>query len=156
MKKKSSSRAADNPVQGKFLLLGLFVLGFFAWAGLKAVGSSRVEEIQPNAIYNNIRTGQTVVMFSAEWCGWCRKLEPGLDRASRERPEVRFLKVEANVPRAAQRFWEDFSVNGYPTLVVYRDGIETGRQVGYVPDGALHAFLTRSLSVGLAQGGRTR
>lgn len=156
MKKKVSSRAADNPVQGRALFLGLFLVGFFVWAGFKVVGSSRVEEIQPNAIYNNIRTGQTVVMFSAEWCGWCKKLEPGLDRVSRERTEVRFLKVEANVPQAAQRFWEDFSVNAYPTLVVYRDGIETGRQVGYLPDGSLNAFLTNSLSIGLARGGRTR
>ena len=146
MKKKASPSGTGNPVQGRFLLIGLFLLGFFAWAGFKVVGSSRVEEIQPNAIYNNIRTGRTVVMFSADWCGWCKKLEPGLDRASRDRPDVRFIKVEANVQRAAQRFWEDFAVNGYPTLVVYRDGIETGRQIGYLPDPELEHFLSASLA----------
>ena len=145
VKKRRLSSPGDSG-SGRFVLAALFLLAVFVWAGYKVKTRSSIDEVAPNAIYNNIRTGRTVVMFGAEWCGWCKKLEPGLAREARERSEVRFFKVEANVPRAAKRFWEDFSIGGYPTLVVYRNGIETGRQVGYLPDVPLRKFLNDSLA----------
>jgi len=150
--KVGSSRAGESSARQRFLVVGVALVALFTWAGIRAANASLVEKIEPNAIYNNIRSGRTVVMFGAEWCGWCKRQEPGLARVSRERMEVRFLEVEANTPRAAQRFMEDFGVNAYPTLVVFRDGVETGRHVGYLPSGSLDAFLTGSL----ARGGRSR
>jgi thioredoxin 2 len=71
----------------------------------------------------------------APWCGPCRVVAPGVERAARELAG-RLKAVKVNVdeaPRVAERF----GVHGIPTLLVLRQGREVARQVGAVPPPAL-------------------
>jgi thioredoxin 2 len=71
----------------------------------------------------------------APWCGPCRVVAPGVERAAQELAG-RLKAVKVNVdeaPRTAERL----GVQGIPTLLILRQGREVARQVGAVPPAAL-------------------
>ena len=71
----------------------------------------------------------------APWCGPCRVVAPGVERAAQELAgRLKVAKVNVDeAPRVAERF----GVRGIPTLLVLRQGREVARQVGAVPPPAL-------------------
>lgn len=73
--------------------------------------------------------------FSATWCSPCRALEPILrELASDLRGQVRIGKIDLeDAPTVAARL----GVRGAPTIVVFHQGIEAGRQLGLTHKRAL-------------------
>lgn len=71
-----------------------------------------------------------VVDFWAAWCPPCRVMEPILDQLARERPDVRFVKLDAD---SNQLTVVNYGVLSMPTLMVFRDGAEALRLVGSRP-----------------------
>jgi thioredoxin 2 len=71
----------------------------------------------------------------APWCGPCRMVAPGVERAARTLAgRLKVAKVNVDeAPGVAERF----GVRGIPTLLVLRQGREVARQVGAVPPPAL-------------------
>jgi thioredoxin 1 len=93
-------------------------------AGLQAVGDDDfaaevLESEQP-----------VLVDFWAAWCPPCRVMEPVLGELARERPDVRFVKLDAD---ANQRTVVDHGVLSMPTFLVFRHGQEILRLVGSRP-----------------------
>jgi len=72
-----------------------------------------------------------LVDFYADWCGPCHMMAPTLDAlASDRKGEILVLKVDTEKdPGLATRY----NVRGLPTVVAFKDGRETGRQVGVAP-----------------------
>jgi thioredoxin 1 len=71
-----------------------------------------------------------LVDFWAAWCPPCRVMEPVLGELARERPDVRFVKLDAD---ANQRTVVDHGVLSMPTFLVFRHGQEILRLVGSRP-----------------------
>ena len=72
-----------------------------------------------------------LVDFWAAWCGPCRMVAPVLEEIASERGEsikIAKLDVDAN-PVSAGRF----GVRAIPTMIVFKDGREAQRLVGYLP-----------------------
>ncbi|MGI6553576.1 MAG: thioredoxin [Clostridia bacterium] len=72
-----------------------------------------------------------VVDFWANWCGPCRMMAPVLDKLADEYDgEIQVLKldVDENPNTAAE-----YGIMSIPTLVVFKDGKEVKRLVGYLP-----------------------
>lgn len=67
----------------------------------------------------------------APWCGPCRIVAPGVERAARELAgHLKVVKVDVErAPAVSARF----GVQGIPTLLVLRDGEPVARQVGALP-----------------------
>lgn len=72
-----------------------------------------------------------LVDFYADWCAPCKAMAPLLDEIARERTgSLLVAKVDTDrAPGLAQRF----QIRGIPTLVLFRDGEEVGRSVGFDP-----------------------
>jgi thioredoxin 2 len=92
---------------------------------LTAAGDGDFEEVAGNS------TLPVLVDLWAPWCGPCRIVEPGVERAAGSLAgRLKVVKVNVDqAPRTAERL----GVQGIPTLLLLRDGREVARQVGAVP-----------------------
>jgi thioredoxin 2 len=80
-----------------------------------------------------------LVDFWAPWCGPCRMMAPILDRAAAERRtslQVGKVNTDEQAELATQ-----FRIRSIPTLILFRDGREIGRQSGAVDLGTLSRWL---------------
>ena len=76
-------------------------------------------------------TSPVVVDFWDEWCGPCRMMAPVLEQLAGElEGRVSFAKL--NVDENPELSVE-YGVEGIPTLVVFGQGEEVGRIVGFAP-----------------------
>ncbi|MBA4070417.1 MAG: thioredoxin [Gemmatimonas sp.] len=94
---------------------------------------------------SRVISGATVpvlVDFYADWCGPCRMMAPVLDELATERAgELLVVKVNSDQNPVSP---QHFGVRGIPTLIVFRDGQEVRRQVGFAPKAQLAALIDGS------------
>ena len=92
-----------------------------------------------------LKSDQPVLVdFWATWCGPCRMVAPILEEIANEQGErlrVAKLDVDAN-PITAGRF----GVRSIPTLILFKNGRETQRLVGYMPKEKVLSLLNPHLS----------
>ncbi|RME39850.1 MAG: thioredoxin [Thermoflexia bacterium] len=85
----------------------------------------------------------TLVDFWAAWCGPCRMIAPIVEDIAQEfegRVAVVKMDVDAN-PKTPARL----GILGIPTLILFKDGKEVDRIVGYRPKQAVRDFLAAHL-----------
>jgi thioredoxin 1 len=76
-----------------------------------------------------IKSGVTFVDFWAEWCGPCRMAAPVIDELSTEYAgKITIAKVDVD---AEPNLSSSHSVMSIPTCILFKDGVEVGRQVGF-------------------------
>jgi thioredoxin 1 len=77
-----------------------------------------------------------VVDFWAAWCGPCKMIAPVFEKLAGEMKNVKFAKlnVDENTGLAQQS-----SILGIPCMVVYKNGEEVDRIVGFLPEAQLKA-----------------
>jgi thioredoxin 1 len=76
-----------------------------------------------------------LVDFWAEWCGPCRMVEPVVETIAEEydgKLLVARMDVDSNRQTPAH-----YGIRGIPTLILFKDGAEATRIVGYRPREAL-------------------
>lgn len=87
---------------------------------------------------NTIQKGMALVDFYADWCGPCKMVSPIVDEISEERPDIIVGKVNVDEENALAI---KYGVMNIPTLIVFKDGKEIHRIVGYRPKDAILAEL---------------
>jgi len=78
----------------------------------------------------------------APWCGPCRMVAPGVERAAAELAgHLKVVKVNVDeAPAVSARF----AVQSIPTLLILRDGEPVARQVGALPPDQLLAWVRQA------------
>jgi thioredoxin 1 len=81
-----------------------------------------------------------LVDFYADWCGPCRRLAPLLEELAADMPHAAIVKV--NVDHSPNLATEH-GVDSIPSVMVFKDGDVTARQVGLATKNQLRALLDR-------------
>ena len=88
-------------------------------------------------------TGPVVVDFWAEWCGPCRMIAPALEEISGSlgsKVKIVKLNVDENPHTAAK-----YGIQSIPTLMIFKDGQMTSRQVGTAPKQKLEQWINAAV-----------
>lgn len=88
-----------------------------------------------------VRTAKVPVLveFYADWCGPCKVVGPMVDELAREL-KGQALVIRINVdedPKLAR----EHGVRGIPAFIAYKNGKETGREVGGIPKKRMRELL---------------
>lgn len=70
-----------------------------------------------------------LIDFWAGWCGPCQMLSPIVEEIAKEREDIKVGKIDVD---KYQDLAAQFRVMGIPTLIVMKNGAESGRSVGVV------------------------
>lgn len=98
-----------------------------------------MENLTAKNIKDFMKKENVVIDFWAEWCGPCKMLGPIFEELSKEIKTVNFAKV--NVDESAE-IASEYSVRSMPTLVIFKNGEEIARIVGFSSKDSLKRKIT--------------
>ncbi len=87
---------------------------------------------------SEINANTTLVDFYADWCGPCKMIAPIVEEIANERDDITVGKVNVDDDGALAM---KYNVVSIPTLIVFKNGKEQSRIVGYRPKEAILAEL---------------
>ena len=90
-----------------------------------------VTELNNGNIDKNVKQGNVVLDFYAEWCGPCKTMNPLFEKVSAEVRKVNFFKVNVDNNQEAAMV---YAVRSIPTIVFIRDGQEVDRALGVLQE----------------------
>lgn len=83
-------------------------------------------------------SGTVLVDFYADWCGPCKMVSPIVNEIAEEWTDI--IVGKTNVDESAA-LAKQYKVMSIPTLIVFKDGKESARLIGYSPKEEILAAL---------------
>lgn len=77
-----------------------------------------------------ISKGVVLLDFYASWCGPCKMLAPELEALCKKMEDLTIIKIDVDKYGDLAR---KYGVMTIPTLVLYKDGKELKKLIGYMP-----------------------
>lgn len=78
---------------------------------------------------------KVLVDFYANWCGPCKMLSPVLEKISNE---IKVVKVNVD---SNQELAREYGVMSIPCLILFEEGKEIKRNIGFMPETKLKDFI---------------
>ncbi|WP_027719344.1 thioredoxin [Desulfovirgula thermocuniculi] len=109
------------------------------------MGSGNIQILKDATFREFVTNSQVPVLvdFWAEWCGPCRMIAPVIEEIAAEyagKVQVAKLNVDENQKTPAQ-----YKVISIPTLIVFKNGQEVERSVGFKTKREIKALLDKHL-----------
>lgn len=87
---------------------------------------------------NIIKEGKVLVDFYADWCGPCKMQSPVLEQYDGGEPKAKVVKLNVDMlPELAG----EYGVFSIPTLILFVNGKEAAKNVGFLPLAPLTRFI---------------
>ena len=107
---------------------------------------SKINEITSSVFKSEVLESNipVVVDFWAPWCSPCRMVAPVLEEISQKmNGKIKFVKLNTD---ENQKTAMDYQIMAIPSLLIFKDGQEVDRVVGFVPQEQLEADLNKIIS----------
>jgi thioredoxin 1 len=107
---------------------------------------SKINEITSSVFKSEVLESNipVVVDFWAPWCSPCRMVAPVLEEISQKmNGRIKFVKLNTD---ENQKTAMDYQIMAIPSLLIFKDGQEVDRVVGFVPQEQLEADLNKIIS----------
>ncbi|EGQ0305568.1 thioredoxin family protein [Staphylococcus pseudintermedius] len=84
-------------------------------------------QLESEQQFKDFANDNTVFLFSANWCGDCRVIEPGLPELEEKYAQFKFVKVDRDefIDLAVEH-----DIMGIPSFLVYQNGQQVGSYIG--------------------------
>ncbi|MBI5399948.1 thioredoxin [Candidatus Saganbacteria bacterium] len=87
--------------------------------------------------------GVAFVDFWAPWCGPCVMMSPIFEKMVQKFPQIKFLKINTNeYSEQAGKL----GITSIPCIIVFKEGKEAERLIGFRPEPAMEAAVKKYLS----------
>lgn len=114
---------------------------FMVLFGSIAAFAGTVKEVDSSNFQEETRSGLVLVDFYGKWCGPCQRLAPVLEKvASNMQGKVKIVKVETT---QSKNLADSYHIEGVPTLILFKNGKEIDRIVGYRDQNAIENFISK-------------
>ena len=98
-----------------------------------------IEGNQTNFEEEVLKSDQKVLVdFNAEWCGPCKMLKPIVEEIAEARDDIKVVSVNIDDEDVLAETYGVFSI---PCLVVFENGKEVKRNVGFMPKEAVEELI---------------
>lgn len=104
-----------------------------------------VQELTDKTFQTEIKSSTPILIdFWAEWCGPCKMLAPVLEEVSKDyNGKLKFAKLNTEeYPRVAM----EQEITGIPCLIIFKNGKEMDRIIGFSPKPILKQKIEKVLS----------
>ena len=102
-----------------------------------------IQSLNAEGFKAEIKSGVTLVDFNAPWCGPCRMQKPVLEHLAEQRVgKVTFAEVNVD---ENQQSAVKLGIMSIPTIIIFKDGKEIERFVGFQPENALSVAIEKAL-----------
>jgi len=102
-------------------------------------------EINDTQFSEFVEKGKGVVLvdFWATWCAPCLKMSPVFEKLAQKYGDVRFYKINTaeNMKKAKK-----YKVISIPCIIIFKNGREVDRLIGYKNESALEKMLKKYLN----------
>ena len=99
-----------------------------------------VIEVNNSNFENEVLNSKTTVLadFYADWCGPCRMLRPTLEELADENKDCKFVSINID---EQDELADEYNISSIPCLVLFKNGAEVARSIGFKPKEMLEDFL---------------
>lgn len=128
-----SSQAADKLAELGFAAIYNLDGGIMKWQGKKTSNVSSPKGLTSAEFEKLINSDKKVIInFSAKWCAPCKKMAPYLTKMQEElKGKITLVKLDADENKTLM---ERMKLNELPVILIYENGKETWRNLGYLSE----------------------
>ena len=128
-----SSQAANKLAELGFAAIYNLDGGIMKWQGKKTSNVSSPKGLTSTEYEKLINSDKKVIInFSAKWCAPCKKMAPYLTKMQEElKGKITLVKLDADENKTLM---ESMKLNELPVILIYENGKETWRNLGYLSE----------------------